>query len=56
VKADLMAARHYLKPNGVLAGHDWHFETVRRAVREFCSEMNLNYPVRFEDTSWMIPR
>ena len=44
-----------LIPGGVLAGHDWKIEKVRRSVIEFANENDLVYQVWNEDNGgWMI--
>lgn len=42
VKKDLNAWKSKVKKGGILAGHDWTWETVRSAVIEFVSEHNLH--------------
>jgi len=39
VRADIAAWRPKLKPGGLLCGHDFHMEGVRRAVTEACPDV-----------------
>lgn len=41
VKKDLNVWKSKVKKGGLLAGHDWTWETVRNAVEEFIKENNL---------------
>lgn len=42
VKKDLNAWKSKVKKGGLLAGHDWTWESVRNAVNEFAKENNLS--------------
>jgi hypothetical protein len=40
-----------LKSGGIIAGHDYQFEPVRRAVAELLGSRNIE---TFDDNSWLI--
>jgi predicted O-methyltransferase YrrM len=48
VKADLPAWWAKIKHGGILAGHDYGWETVRKAVDEFVAEYNMRLVARPE--------
>ncbi len=41
VKSELIKFKNYLKPNGILAGHDYGFEPTTKAIIEFAHNNNL---------------
>lgn len=53
VKADIEFYLPFLKPNGIIAGHDFSkkFDGVIRAVTETFNDKNITL---FEDTSWLV--
>ncbi len=46
VLADLRAFMPILNTNGVMFGHDVSWESVRRAVRDFCDQQGIGYRAR----------
>lgn len=52
VKKDLNAWKIKIKSGGILSGHDWVWETVQKAVIEFCKENNLE--VQPNENIWSI--
>ncbi len=52
---DLEAWYPKVRAGGTLAGHDYHWPEVRRAVREFCGAGGLNTPMPVE-LCWVIRR
>lgn len=48
VRHDILACTRIVKPNGWLAGHDYHHPQVERAVLSMVDE-----PIRFGDGSWL---
>ena len=42
VVQDIKAWRPKIKPGGILAGHDWHLQTVRNAVKEFWGDVEVD--------------
>ena len=51
VKQDIHSWYPKIKNGGILAGHDWFAEQIKRAVYEFCGQYNFNV---IEGTSWLI--
>lgn len=51
VKQDINSWYPKIKKGGILAGHDWFDEDIKRAIYEFCNKYNLNV---IEGTSWLI--
>lgn len=45
-----------VKNNGVIAGHDYHHQEVKRAVDEFCKDMNINLEDLKTQYSWKISK
>lgn len=43
---DIGKALHYIKPGGLIAGHDYNWESVKRAVDQYFPEVNVR------DTIW----
>ena len=52
VKKDLNAWKSKVKKGGLLAGHDWTWESVRSAASEFAEENNL--PISAVNNVWGI--
>ena len=50
---DLRAWYPKVKPGGILAGHDYHWPEVHRAVKEFAREMQLGRP-ESRELCWII--
>jgi predicted O-methyltransferase YrrM len=48
VRRDILACTRIVKPDGWLAGHDYHQPQVERAVRSLIDE-----PIAFRDGSWL---
>jgi predicted O-methyltransferase YrrM len=48
VRRDIIACTRIVKPNGWLAGHDYHQPQVERAVRSL-----IDAPMSFRDGSWL---
>lgn len=48
VRRDILACTRIVKPDGWLAGHDYHQPQVEHAVRSMIDE-----PMRFRDGSWL---
>lgn len=42
VREDILQWRRVVRPNGIIAGHDWSFPDVRRAVDSFGCRVNVN--------------
>lgn len=51
VRADIAAWLPKVKPGGYLAGHDWQFAGVKKAVRALLGE-----PVRLPDRDWVVQK
>lgn len=51
VKQDINSWYPKIKKGGVLAGHDWFGEDIKKAVYEFCSEHNFKV---IESSCWAI--
>lgn len=50
VKEDILAWYPHLKEGGIMCGDDWHWDTIKRAVRE-CSEF-FNVTYHYEGNYW----
>jgi predicted O-methyltransferase YrrM len=50
VRRDILACTRIVKPDGWLAGHDYHQPQVERAVRSL-----IDAPISFRDGSWLAP-
>lgn len=50
VRRDILACSRVVKPQGWLAGHDFHQPQVERAVRSMVDD-----PLMFRDGSWLAP-
>lgn len=48
VKHDILKAMKYIKPNGIIAGHDYNFEGVQKAINE-CLQKTW---IQVRDTIW----
>ena len=51
--ADIVACQHIVKPDGWLAGHDWQWHDVQRAVRRAVGNARVHI---FTDMSWLVKR
>lgn len=55
VKADINAWWPTILSGGILAGHDWNFNSVKRAVKEFAKEIDATINLTLDPTpSWYI--
>jgi predicted O-methyltransferase YrrM len=52
VKNDLGVWKSKIKQGGILSGHDWSWESVQKAVNDFCSENSLTVDIM--DNVWKI--
>ena len=51
---DLLIWYGKVKTGGILAGHDYNQEGVKKAVNEFFKEKNIHKIIVFKDTSWSV--
>lgn len=61
VKSDLQTWFPKIKSGGFICGHDFHVDGgawpgVTKAVNEFVKEYNLNHPMLFQDSSFLLKK